>query len=365
MNKFMYLLKHCNYYILIIPTVLSLIGISGLASISHSSGTFLSREVLIQSAALLLGLLFAFTVMELGCRYFICLEKFLYIGSLVLLLSVYIPGLGTSFYGSRAWIDIGITTFQPSEPVKIAFIILMAAYLSKKSHSLNTAKGIILAVLYAMPFIVIVVKEDFGSACVYCAIWVFMVFSSGLELKIIGRIALGLAVLFPMFYFFLAGYQKERISAFLNQDDLSLPGTYQVWNSKVAIGSGGFMGKGYMNGTQTDLGFLPIPESDFIFAAIVEELGFIGGFIILILFSVFIYQSLKTAKYSSDLQGTLIGVGLVGMFFFQSFENIGMTIGLMPVAGIPLPFVSYGGSALISAMIGVGLLLSISNRQKI
>lgn len=365
MNKFMYLLKQCDHRLIILPVILSITGISSLASLSQHEGLFLSREVLIQSAALIIGVISAFIVLNLGYRYFIALDKFIYIGSLALLLSVYIPGIGASFYGSRAWIDIGFITFQPSEPVKICFVILMASFLSRNTHRLNSFKGILLSVLYGLPFILLVAKEDFGSACVYCAIWLFMVFCSGLELKIIGRFALGAAVLFPMFYFFLAGYQKDRIDAFLNPENMNLPGTYQVWNAKTAIGSGGFRGKGYLNGTHADLGFLPVPESDFIFAATAEELGFIGGAAILVIFAFFIYEALKISKYSPDLHGTLIGAGISGMFFFQSFENIAMNMGIMPVTGIPLPFMSYGGSALVSAMIGVGFLLSISIRQKL
>ncbi len=365
MNKFSHLLKRCDHYIIAASITLSLMGIAGLVSISRSSETFLSREVLIQSAALIIGSAIAAAIMMLGYRYFINLEKTIYILSILFLLSVYIPGIGTTFYGSRSWIDLGFITFQPSEPVKIAFVILMAAYLSRSNKSLSSAGGIAMAALYGLPFILIVSKEDFGSGCVFCAIWIFMVFCSGLDLKIIGRIALVVTLLIPMIYFFLAGYQKDRIDAFLSPDDLDLPGNYQVWNSKVAIGSGGFFGKGYMHGTQGQLGFLPVPESDFIFASMVEEFGFLGGMEIILLFALLMFHTLKTAKYASDLQGTLISAGLAGMFFFQAFENIAMTMGIMPVTGITLPFMSYGGSSMLSAMMGIGLLLSVSCNQKV
>lgn len=365
MNKFSHYIINCNHYILISSLLLSFMGIAGLISISRSNQTFLSREVLIQSVALILGLISASVILMLGYRYFVNLEKVIYIFSIILLLSVYLPGIGTTFYGSRSWLDLGIVTFQPSEPVKISFVILMTSYLSKTNKSLSSASGIAMAALYALPFILIVSKEDFGSGCVYCAIWIFMLFCSGLDLKIITRLSLVFASLIPMFYFFMAGYQKDRIDAFLNPGNLDLPGNYQVWNSKVAIGSGGFFGKGYMHGTQAYLGFLPVPESDFIFASIVEELGFLGGMLIIILFAILLFQTLKTAKYASDLEGTLIAAGLAGMFFFQAFENIAMNMGIMPVTGITLPFMSYGGSSMISAMMGIGLLLSISCRQKL
>lgn len=365
MNKFSHLVKRCNHYILASSLGLSLISILTLLSITRTGEVFPSREVLIQSAALLIGLAAAAAILVQGYRYFTDLDQIIYIISISFLLTVYIPGLGVSFYGSRSWIDLGIITVQPSEPVKITFVLLMASYLSKPDRSLADAGGIIRAVLYGLPFILIVAKEDFGSGCVFCAIWIFMVFCSDLDMRILVRLALVILALLPMFYFFLAGYQKDRIDAFLDPENLDLPGNYQVWNSKVAIGSGGFYGKGYLQGTQSSLGFLPVPESDFIFAAAVEEIGFLGGLVILLLFGIFLYHALKTAKYAKDLQGTLVGVGLTGMFFFQIFENIAMTMGLMPVTGITLPFMSYGGSAMISAMMGMGLLLSISTRQKI
>lgn len=365
MNKFSHLVKCCDHAILMASLGLSLAGLLTLASITRNNSAFPSREVLIQSAALLLGLSAAAVVLMQGYRYFINLEKIIYIISLLFLMTVYIPGLGAIFYGSRSWIDLGFITIQPSEPVKIAFVILMASYLSKPGRTLADVGGIVKASLYGLPFILIVAKEDFGSGCVFCAIWFFMVFCSDLDMKFLWRAALVLIVLLPMFYFFLAGYQKDRIDAFLAPDNLDLPGNYQVWNSKVSIGSGGFYGKGYMQGTQSILGFLPVPESDFIFSSAVEETGFVGGVTILVLFGVFLYRSMKAAKYAKDLQGTLTAVGLTGMFFFQAFENIAMTMGMMPVTGITLPFMSYGGSAMFSAMTGTGFLLSVSTRQKI
>lgn len=365
MNNFSETIMRCNRYIIAAPLLLSMAGILSISGIAYNNGTFPSREVFIQSAALLTGILMAAAVLKLGCRYFIALEKYIYLFSIVFLLSVYVPGLGTSFYGSRSWLDLGFLTIQPSEFVKLAFVIVMAGFLSRSSPCLNSASGIAKAALYGMPFIIIVAKEDFGSGCVFCAIWLFMVFCWGLELKIIGRLALASAVLMPLFYYFLAGYQKERIDAFLHPENLELAGNYQVWNSKAAIGSGGLSGKGYLNGTQASLDFLPVPESDFIFASTVEEFGFIGGFAIILLFAILIYHTLKTARYSTDLQGTLICAGFTGMFAFQSFENIAMNMGIMPVTGITLPFMSYGGSSMLASMTGIGFILSVSCRQKL
>ncbi|MDO5414917.1 MAG: FtsW/RodA/SpoVE family cell cycle protein [Bacillota bacterium] len=365
MNKFSHLVKRCDHKIFASSVSLSLIGIFTLTAITYDKTPFLSREVIIQSAALVIGITFACVILMLGYRYFTDLEKVIYISSIMLLLLVYIPGLGTSVNGARSWIDLGFISFQPSEIVKISFILLMASYLSRSASSLSDNIGILSAALYGLPFILLVSREDFGSGCIYCAIWLFMIFCSGLKLKIIGRFALVFTMMLPMFYFFLADYQKERIDAFLDPADLDLPGNYQVWNSKVAIGSGGLFGKGWMNGTQSSLGFLPVPQSDFIFAASVEIIGFCGGLVIILLFALLIYRALMITRYAKDLQGALTGAGIAGMFFFQSFENIAMTMGLMPVTGITLPFMSYGGTSMVSAWMGVGLLLSVSCRQRL
>lgn len=365
MNKFYDALIRCNHYVLFTPIILSAAGIVSISGLACNNGTFPSREVLIQSAALLAGMISAAAILMLGCRYFTNLEKFIYIASILFLLSVYLPGAGTTFYGSRAWLDLGIVTLQPSEFVKISFVIIMASYLNRSYDSLQSPSGITKAALYGMPFIIIVAKEDFGSGCVFCAIWLFMVFCSGLELKTLARLSMAAAAIMPLIYYLLAGYQKDRIDAFFQPDNLELPGNYQVWNSKAAIGSAGILGKGFMNGIQAPLGFLPVPESDFIFAASVEDFGLIGGMTIILLFAVLIYHTLKTAKYASDLTGTLICAGLAGMYAFQAFENIAMNMGIMPVTGITLPFLSYGGSSMLASMSGIGLILSVSCRQKL
>ena len=198
-NKFILRLRQCDHYIIAASLLLFLTGMAGLISVSRDDQTFLSREVLIQSVALILGLIAASAILTLGYRYFLDLEKIIYIAGIIFLLSVYIPGLGTSFYGSRSWLDLGFVTFQPSEPVKIAFVILMASYLSRTGKSLSSARGIVMAALYGLPFILIVSKEDFGSGCVFCAIWIFMVFCSGLDLKVIVRLALAFIALIPLF----------------------------------------------------------------------------------------------------------------------------------------------------------------------
>ena len=163
----------------------------------------------------------------------------------------------------------------------------------------------------------------------------------------------------------LKDHQKQRIDAFLYPNDKTLPGNWQVWNSKIAVGSGGFKGKGLFKGSQKSLDFLPVAKSDFIFAVICEEFGFLGGGIVIAAYTFFIYRIIRLADRTKDMFGMLIVTGIGSMFFFQVFENIGMTMGVMPVTGITLPFISYGGTSVLANMIALGTILSVGARSKI
>jgi rod shape determining protein RodA len=192
-----------------------------------------------------------------------------------------------------------------------------------------------------------------------------MIFAAGANGGVLAKIS-GVALLsIPIAYNFMAFHQKQRIDAFLYPNDPTLPGYYQVWHSKVAIGSGSIFGKGLFQGTQKELEFLPVRDSDFIFSVIVEEWGFIGGGIIIGIYALFLYRMFRIARNAKNLYGSLIVIGIIGMFFFQIFENVGMTMGLMPVTGITLPFISAGGSSVVTNMIAMGLVLNICIRSKV
>lgn len=364
MNNLGTLWKNADKFLVVIPLCFAALSILMIASISYDGGFVLSRDIITQAAAYLLGFVAMLIIIRLDYSVFEGISKPLYICSILFLLTVYVPGLGIVTNGARSWIDLGFTTFQPSEIVKVSFTILLADYLSRNKDSLKTLKGILLVALYAAPFLLIIVKEDLGSAIVYCFIWIFMVFFAGIDYKIFAKFA-GLFLLsLPIAYKFMASYQKRRIDAFLHPEDLELPGNYQVWNSKVAIGSGGFTGKGLFAGTQKELDFLPVQKSDFIFSVIVEELGMIGGVIVILLFALFLYRMTKIVFSSKNLFGTLLAIGFIGMFLFQTFENIAMTMGIMPVTGVTLPFLSYGGSSVIANMVAVSLVISVGIRGK-
>ncbi len=364
LNRYWKFWKNADKPLLAIAICFAFLSILMITSISYKNGQIATRDIIVQSSAYGLGFAAIAAMVLLDYRKFQDLSKVLYIGSLLFLLSVYIPGLGLVSNGARSWINLGFTTFQPSEIVKISFTILMANYLSRRPGILSQLKGVLQAALYAAPFILIVVKEDLGSAMVYCFIWVFMVFFAGIDKKIFFRFALIFLLSLPIAYHFMAPYQKRRIDAFLHPDNLELPGNYHVWNSKIAIGSGGFSGKGLFAGTQKELDFLPVQKSDFMFSVIVEELGFAGGTVVILLFSLLLYRIAKIVYAAADLYGALLAVGFLGMFLFQMFENVAMTMGLMPVTGVTLPFISYGGSSVLSNMMALGLIVSIGIRAR-
>ncbi len=364
MDYFSYIYKNVDKVICSVVAVLAVISVLMIGSTSISTG-FFSRSVIVQLVAYFIGLVSVIILLRYNYMVFKDINVWLLYGlAIALLLTVYIPGLGIEVFGSRAWIDLRVLTFQPSEIVKILFILIMAQYLDRNKDNLYNFKSLLKAALIGAPIIIIVLKEDFGSALVFAFTWVVMLFFAGIDAKAFAKFMAIVLVMVPASYLFMADYQKERLEAFLHPENLSLQGNYQVWQSKVAIGSGGLFGKGLFNGTQKSLDFIPVQTSDFIFSVIGEELGLVGGVIVIALFGVLLIRMMHILYDSLDFYGAIIVSGIIGMFTFQIFENIAMTMGLMPVTGITLPFLSYGGSSIISNMIAVGLVLNVAVRSK-
>ena len=361
MNNFSNLSKNIDK--IMVACVITLAAVSLLTISSTHLGEGVSREVIVQAAAYVLGAIGVIIILTQNYNIFQGLEKHLYIAAVALLLSVYTP-LGVELFSARSWIDLGFTTIQPSEFVKILYILIMAGYLNEHSESLNDFKGLIKAGIVAAPIILIVLKEDLGSALVFAAIWVTMIFFAGINLKVFAQF-MGLVVCaIPVAFIFLKPYQKERIEAFLHPENLSLSGNYQVWQSKVAIGNGGLTGEGLFHGTQKSLDFIPVQQSDFIFSVVVEELGFFGGAVVIAFYGMLLARFCVIIRDCVDLYGALIVVGFTGMFLFQSFENIAMTMGMMPVTGITLPLLSGGGTSVIASMISIGVVLNVGANNK-
>lgn len=366
MNYFKALLKNIDVTLLVLIGLFFIISIVMVGSTSYDTSFHFNRKIIVQIVAFILGMIVLFVVMAIDYTNFQNIDKFLYGFSIAVLLLVFIPGIGKEQFGARGWINLGPVDFQPSEIVKLTFILWFAKYLIDHSYELSTFKGFVKASLWASPIILIVLIEpDLGNAAVLSFITIGMIFCAGIDYKLFAKIGAFILVSFPILYRLMDAHQKIRIDAFLNPSNLSLPGNYQVWNSKIAIGSGGLLGKGLFHGTQKSLKFLPVQESDFIYAVIGEELGFIGGAIIVVLYLIFLYRLIKISNNAKDYYGSLVVVGILSMFGFQIFENIGMTMGLMPVTGITLPFISYGGSSVLTNLIALGIILNIGIRSKL
>lgn len=289
----------------------------------------------------------------------------LYIFNLIMLVAVMV--LGQSALGAQRWIQIGPITLQPSEFSKIIMIISLAAILEDKIGKLNTFKDLLPVAAYlGVPFLLVLKQPDLGTSLVFLAIFIGMIFAAGVNLRLLAMIfGAGIACL-PVLWHFLKDYQKMRIMVFMDPNVDPLGSGYHIIQSKIAIGSGMLFGKGLFGGTQSQLNFLPENHTDFIFAVVGEELGFVGAAILLILYLILLYRGVKIAREASDNFGMLLAVGISSMLAFHVLVNVGMTTGIMPVTGIPLPLMSYGVSSLTTNMLSIGILLNIyMRRQKI
>jgi rod shape determining protein RodA len=359
-------LKRIDFILIAIPAILGIISIPVINSVTADKATYLlgiPRPVLVQITSFVIGYALLVIAARFDVEHFSKFYRIIWILSLLIQLTVFIPGLAADWGGgSRAWLDLGFTTIQPSELVKVTFIIALAAYLRKHREELATLKGFIRAFLFAAPVIALVAYIDMGAGIVIAVIFIGMVFAAGIRGSLFLRIVGVVAMLFPIGYRFLEPHQKQRFVAFMDQDNMDLKENYQLHQSKLAIGSGGISGKGLGNGTIKE--FLPVPESDFIFAMICEEFGFIGGFIVVALFFVMLTRIWRAIADAKEYFSGLLCVGFMCMFGFQIFENIGMSIGIMPITGITLPFVSSGGTSVMANMIAIGLIVGCGMRSR-
>ena len=267
--------------------------------------------------------------------------------------------------GSRRWLILGPISIQPSELVKISIIAILAHYYSKDAYTRGfTLRELIRPfVLTMIPIVLIVRQPDLGTAMLIVLIAAAMTIFVKIERRSLIYLIVTSSVIIPLIWFFLKAYQKQRILVFLDPDRDPLGAGYHIIQSKIAIGSGMIGGKGYLKGTQNALSFLPEEHTDFIFSVLAEEWGFIGSIFLIVFFFVLIFWGLNVAMKCREPFGTILAVGITSMIFWQVLINIGMAMGLMPVVGVPLPFISYGGSSVLTTAIGIGLLLNVSMRR--
>jgi rod shape determining protein RodA len=284
----------------------------------------------------------------------------LQLGLLVVTLAI-----GHGVGGASRWISIGPFDFQFSELAKILMIVVLANYLGARQGRLTSLASILGAcVLVAPPWLLVMLQPDLGTSLVLVAILGGMLFMSGASLRWLGGMAAVVLAALPFIWTnVLLDYQKQRLTSFLNPATDSQGAGYQLSQSQIAVGSGGWLGTGLTNGSQNQLHFLPVQESDFVAAIYLEELGFLGALVLLVLFTALIWRLLASGWRSKDPFGMMFATGLASMILFQLFVNLGMVIGIMPITGIPLPFVSHGGASLISLAVGLGIVQSVNIRQ--
>jgi rod shape determining protein RodA len=274
-------------------------------------------------------------------------------------------GIGTGVGGSARWVTILGFQFQFSEIAKILMIVVLANYLGARNGRLNSLWSILGAgILVGPPMLLVLLQPDLGTSLVFAAILAGMLFMSGASLRWLGVLAAGVIAAMPFIWtYVLRDYQRGRLTAFLDPlGDLQGAG-YQLYQAQIAVGSGGWFGKGLTNGTQNALDFLPVQNTDFVFAILAEELGFLGAIVVVGLFIALLWRVLSAAWRSKDPFGTMFACGIAAMLLFQLVVNVGMVIGIMPITGIPLPFVTHGGASLLSIAGGLGILESINIRQ--
>ncbi|MBC7870287.1 MAG: rod shape-determining protein RodA [Chitinophagaceae bacterium] len=310
----------------------------------------------------IIGLLLVFGLAAMDYRLLGSLHFWLYIVMLILLMMVFFFGVEGDG-GARSWLNLGIR-IQPAELAKIIIIITLAHHLSQryqKMHKLSIVLGSLIHI--AIPTGLIFVQPDLGTTIVFIVIWLTMIWSAGLTFKHIGLFLLVIVIAAPAVWSQMQPYQRQRLVTFIAKD--ADPDNYfNIRQASISIGSGGFVGKGYANGSQNQLRFLRVRHTDFIFAVISEEFGFIGAVSIIILITIVIMRILRGARLAVDPLGSMICYGVATIIFFQTFVSIGMNLELLPVTGLTLPFVSSGGTALLSTLIGVGLAQSVIVRRR-
>jgi len=354
-----------DYILLGVIIILLVLGILILASVSASFsqekfGTpyyFLKRQIL----WIILGIILAFLVFRISLDFLKKLAPILLLINLILLAMVFLPGIGTKFGGAERWITLGFISFQPSEFLKLTFILYLAAWLANKSFHKNQTLIAFLIIMGIISFLLIS-QPDISTLGV--------ILISGILIYFLANTPLWHSLLMFLISsgFFLtlikiAPYRAERLLVFLKPETDPMGIGYQIKQALIAIGSGGILGFG-LGMSRQKFGFLPGSISDSIFAIFSEETGFIGGLILISLFLIFLWRGFKIAKQSKDKFSQLTALGITSWITIQAFVNIGVMIGVLPLTGIPLPFISYGGSALITEMIGIGILLNISRHSK-
>lgn len=347
----------------IIPIIFSgLVTMKSFAPL-EDAGNFFSKQIIWVVISFAVFFLFSFIDFRFLKRTDVLVFLFLFSCFILLVLII----VGNITHGVKGWFNFGFFSFQPVDITKLILVLVLAKYFSRRHVEIRDVKHIFISGLYALvPLVLVLLQPDFGSAMIIIFIWLGMVLVSGIsKLHLFLVIISGVIIFASLWFFTFAPYQKARIYNFINPlTDVHKTG-YNVFQSTIAVGSGQFTGKGLGFGTQSRLKFLPVPQSDFIFAAYAEEWGFVGSMLILILYSLVIWRVLYYASLGASNFEILFGMGIAIFFMSHILVNIGMNLGLMPVTGIPLPFMSYGGSHLLTEFAALGILVGMRKYSRL
>lgn len=358
------ILKNIEWGILICTILLVAIGLVALTSATQNSNY---EELQRQIMWLVISLPIMIIVIFMDYNFIAKLSPILYGIIIILLIGVLFT---EPINGATSWFNIGGASIQPSEFAKIICILMLALVITKiqkngKDEISRISRLLLVLLIFLVPTLLIIKQPDYGTALAFIMALIFMLFTAGIKKRYIITAILLVVITVPLLYFFvLPEHAKTRIDVYLNPDLDPRGAGYNIIQSKLAIGAGELFGMGLFKGNQTQLGFLYPKTTDFIFALIAEEMGFIVAAGVIILYVILITKAIFVAKTAKDDLGSYIAAGIAGVFFFHMLENIGMTMGLLPITGIPLPFVSYGGSSLLSNFIMIGILLGISGRRQ-
>ena len=343
--------------LLVIVVTLAMLGLAALFSASYDN----PGRVATQVGNLVLALTAMWVVAQVPPQTMMRFALPAFVVGVVLLVAVAL--FGDVVNGARRWLHVGVTRFQPSEMMKLALPMMLAWYFHKNESTLRLRDFAVAAAILAVPLGLILRQPDLGTAGLVGSAGFFVIFFAGVSWKLMGAIGAAGAAALPLLWGFLHDYQRRRVLTLLDPSTDPLGAGYHIIQSTIAVGSGGLSGKGWLNGTQAHLEFIPERHTDFIFAVFSEEFGLIGNLALLLLYGLLIARGLVIARDAASLFGRLLAASIALQFFIYAFVNMGMVSGILPVVGVPLPFLSYGGTALLTLFIGVGMLMSIHRHR--
>ena len=360
--------RHFDFWLLGAVAVLTIFGITMIRSAVAGNIELTTETNLVNRQLLFAVIGFVVIILTASIDYHLwsSISRTLYLGMLILLAVLSV--VGAAVFGSARWFDTGVILIQPSELAKIVMILVLADFFTRHQAQMHELKWVVRSFLLTMGMVIwILLQPNLSTSIVILVIWFALLWAGGLRLKHLAVFAVVAIVVPFLVYPFLVDYQKDRINNFLfpgTEAEASYGDQYNIEQALITIGSGGLLGQGYGNGTQVQLRFLKVRWSDFIFSAMAEEFGFVGIVVVLSLLVFVIFRCLRAARLARDTFGALIAYGVATLIAFQAVVNIGVNLNLMPATGLTLPFVSYGGSSLLSSLLGIGLVESVVLRHK-